>query len=550
MSAFPKNPHGWYDDGEDYTGGGTGGGDGGDGGGTGGGTGDLWTANGVDIFNANIGNVGLGVEAPQNKLHVSGTIKSNKLITTTTDITYDHADWNFVRGLIIHNTGAYDQTGDRSGTGLYGDPLNPEDEFSHPRGGRLWHAQPLTGVNNPETAEVYNCKINGMTLRLREIVDENGFTNFWNNKNIPEICNTNKDVLEGMLVFGTVMSGLIAGGLSAAAAFKGIGGLLSEVFNLGGDGGGGGGSGGSGGSGDPDDPGYVLKVYWKNIKQKPFVANSNGLVAINGDLLVSSSKRLRSIIPGTFTTDSETGSRVVSDTEAAQVTFIDFEAQRMYGKRFVAREGDGFVSYSALGIGFGTTEANSLETPVLTGTSVRYGRWALTHNGLLHKNATGVYQKIVWWDGGGYSPKNFHFFGVSDGTPQVATDEPPPPQTARQQTTSRNNNSVIDNPEITPAPTQAASPTVAQRAAASGNKFKRYIETKSTQLKEAVQRGGEVIERKAVEAGVNGALKARKVGKFLGDSNKVGKALGKAADNAFNKSEGFFRTIGRTIKRM
>jgi hypothetical protein len=340
--------------------------------------------------------------------------------------------------------------------------------------------------------------------------------------------------------------------LTAAALAKGIGGFFSELFNLGNGGGGGGSGSGSGGTGDPDDPGFVTRVYWKDIKQIPFAAKTGGLVAIDGDLLVSSSRRLRSISAGTFSTDLDTGSRVVSDTENAQVTFIDFDYQRFYGKRFIARETDAFAAYTPFGVGFGDAEGNAFNTPVLTPTSIRYGNWALSANGLVHKNAQGVYKKILWNDGAGYEQKNYHFFGVIDSTLQDATESGPTSDTLRDRLTAPNNTRNIDNarpPEITAAPTQSASPSIAQRAQGLRNRFDGFMQAKSTQLSKATDRAGTALERKALQATGNAALKAKKIGKAL-QPDAVAKAAGKAMTRFLDKSSDTFTNLGRVFKRI
>ena len=458
---------------------------------------------------------------------------------------YNKADWNLTRGLIIHNEGNYNQDGERIGSGLYGDSGNPGAD-GLPRGGRLFHAQPLSGVTNPQDAEFYTIIMDGQQMVVREIVDENGFTNFWNNKNIPEICKANQSAMMGMLVFGTVMSGLFTAGLSLAAASKGIAGLLAETFNL--DNGGGGGGGSGSGTGDPEDPGYVVRVFWKNIKQVPFAAQANGLVAIDGDLLVSSSRRLRSISSSAFSTNVETLSRVVTDTENAQVTFIDFDYQRFYGKRFIARETNAFAAYTPFGVGFGDAEGNAFNTPVLTPTSIRYGDWALSANGLVHKNAAGVYKKILWNDGAGYAQKNYHFYGVIDSSLQDATESGPTGDTLRDRMTAPNNTQTIDNvppPEITAAPNQqTATPNAWNRTVTSVKNAGKWFDRKGVQLNEGVERGGTLLQRKLVQTAVQTGRSVRKVGKQL-----EGKALEKALANGAKTVGDKVRTFGRYFTR-
>jgi len=148
-------PHGWYDDG-DYVPPDTGGGGDGDGGGvetfatvayTGlyndllnkplhsvvsstGRYSDLidtpWLQNGTSIYNNNVGLV-----------HVSDTLYAESLSAPRTDIVFNRAEWNLTRGLIIHNEGGYNQEGERIGSGLYGDPRDPDPaSVGLPYGGR------------------------------------------------------------------------------------------------------------------------------------------------------------------------------------------------------------------------------------------------------------------------------------------------------------------------------------------------------------------------------------------------------------------------------
>ena len=143
-------------------------------------------------------------------------------------------------------------------------------------------------------------------------------------------------------------------GICGAIAIAGFGKFLKDNFT---GSGGGGGGGGGGGSGDPD---YTLRVYWKDLKQRPFATKAGGLMAIDGDLLVSSARRLRSVIPGAFNYDVETTSREVNDAEANQLTFIDVDEKKFYGRRFYATEDNTTVSVlTGQGVGFGESETDA-----------------------------------------------------------------------------------------------------------------------------------------------------------------------------------------------
>jgi hypothetical protein len=248
----------------------------------------------------------------------------------------------------------------------------------------------------------------------------------------------------------------------------------------------------------------------------------------------------------------ETLSKVVTDTENAQVTFIDFDYQRFYGKRFIARETDAFAAYTPFGIGFGDAEGNAFNSPVLTPTSVRYGNWALSANGLVHKNAAGVYKKILWNDGGGYEQKNYHFFGVVDSTLQDATESGPTGDTLRDRMTAPNNTQTIDNvrpPEITAAPNQqTASPNAWNRTVDTAKKVKGWANTKLNQISEGVEKGGTLLERKAVDGLEKAAIKTVKVGRKL-QPDAIAKAASKAATRVADNLGDGLRSLGRTITR-
>ena len=352
-----------------------------------------------------------------------------------------------------------------------------------------------------------------------------------------------------MLIFTGVVATLLTAGLTAAGLSKGIGNFFGEMFNLGN---GGGGGGGSGGSGDPDDPGFVTRVYWKDIKQTPFATKTDGLVAVSGDLLVSSSRRLRSISSSAFSTNVDTLSKVVTDTENAQVTFIDFDYQRFYGKRFIARETDAFAAYTPFGVGFGDAEGNAFNTPVLTPTSIRYGNWALSANGLVHKNAQGVYKKILWHDGAGYEQKNYHFFGIIDSTLQDDTESGPTGDTLRDRMTAPNNTQTIDNvrpPEITAAPNQqTASPSVMSRTQTAARNARDWFGKKTDQFSAGLEKGGAALERKAVQQMGQAAVKAGKVGRRL-QPDAIAKAASKGATRFANNFSDGLRSLGRTVRQ-
>ena len=90
--------------------------------------------------------------------------------------------------------------------------------------------------------------INGTQYAVREIIDENGFINFYDLKNRPSFL-TDENAMIGFGTLGGVLGALLLGqGLSAFG--KGLADFFSSLFG-GEGGGGGGGGGGEGGGGEP-----------------------------------------------------------------------------------------------------------------------------------------------------------------------------------------------------------------------------------------------------------------------------------------------------------
>jgi hypothetical protein len=100
-------------------------------------------------------------------------------------------------------------------------------------------------VSNPTSAEFYQVTIDGTLYAVREVIDENGFINFYDLKNRPSFL-TDENAMIGFGALGGVLGALLLGqGLSAFG--KGLADFFSSLFGEGG--------GGEGGGGEPEpDP--------------------------------------------------------------------------------------------------------------------------------------------------------------------------------------------------------------------------------------------------------------------------------------------------------
>ena len=472
------------------------------------------------------------------------------------------AKWTLTRGIMLHNNGHYVQAGGggsgpegEGSSGYYGDARDPADADSEPYGGRLFHAQPLTGVNNPPNAEVATCTINGVQYKYREIIDENGFINWHDLKNRPEML-TNPQAVEGLAGFAAAISALLLGGLTASAFSSGIGNFLGDLFNVGSGGGGGGGSGGTGG--DPDDPGFTVRVYWKDIRQRPFATKSSGLVAIDGDLLVSDSHLLRSVSANAFNTNLDTTSREVSETSANTTTYIDFGERKFFGRRFYANENDTTHGvFTGQGVGFGDSQGAARDNLVVTKDYVLFTdgafAWRFTKNGISHKNQSGVFKSILWWDGAGQDYDNYHLFAETNNEQLPENTTTVGRRGLLERLTSPRPQGGGLSGNSTASPTLAPTPPTAGQASVP---LGQRINNVFNNLTDSTARGARRARIGAENAVVNTTLRANAAPQAMGQAFR---RMSRGVDTFFNRGgyrnaldsmSGFARRTGRTFSNI
>jgi hypothetical protein len=252
----------------------------------------------------------------------------------------------------------------------------------------------------------------------------------------------------------------------------------------------------------------------------------------------------------------------VSDTEATQETFIDFEYQRYYGKRFLAKEGNNNCIHTAFGIGFGANEVAALDNYVLTSNYLKFGNWAFSKDGIYHIDTSGNKIRVLWWDKEGYKSDNYHIFAANDKVQPRETqgeiESQPAPPTAREKvaqfiedkfSSDKATNKVVPrntSPELTPAETPSAPK---QRSQSMWGKVKDVASKVNGKLNTYTEKAGELVEKKAIQGATKGAHKTQKVVKKIAnfDADKAVKAGGKWLSKTIDNVSGGIKDVAKTL---
>lgn len=464
---------------------------------------------------------------------------------------YDENRFTMTRGLVIHNAGNYyegsnsilpsqiqDWADNRS---IY------ENGTTEPSLGRLWHAFPrladetdgnVTVINLPKDSVWYDININGIPHRVREILDGKGYMNFWNLKNIPAICEADVD-LEDILylsIWSGIVATLLALGFTASRISKTFGNAFARFFNFTKD------DAYTPSTPEEDEDKFVVPVRWSQIQDRPFAApvyaptanSTNAEFSFGGDIRLSN--RIRYVHPSAFTISSSTGSAKCDATESQMTTLIDCESREFFGKQYFASyDGSTHLAVTGQGIAF-SSSLNNVTNPdnfVLTKNYIEFKvgntAWRFTKDGISHKNQSGVFKSVLWWDGDGQDWDNYHIFAQANSEQPESIQETPQQTLIERvggffQNRTQRGGAEIQPARVTPAvQTGTAQPSVIQRA----DDVFETVASRATAVGRNAQRG-------AQEAAARGFLGIRAFGQnFVRGAKKVGRSV----ETAFEKVE-------------
>lgn len=463
---------------------------------------------------------------------------------------YDENRFTMTRGLVIHNAGNYyegsntilpeqiqDWADNRS---IY------ENGTTEPSLGRLWHAFPrladetdgnVTVINLPKDSVWYDININGIPHRVREILDGKGYMNFWNLKNIPLICeqefSMNADELEGLAIWGAIGASILAGGVLASWAVPRIGNFLRDALNFDG--------GGNSSPSPPPEQTLDIKPVWNSVRRKPFASpseaptpnSSTALYSFPGDVRISN--KLQYVNPVAFALSSSHEGTVCDALESQLTTLIDCESREFFGKQYFASyDGSTHLAVTGQGIAISnnlntiTNPANYIITKDYIEFKVGNTAWRFTKDGISHKNQSGVFKSVLWWDGDGQDWENYHIYAQANSEQPESIQETPRQSLIEQiggllqSRTQRN--AEIEPVRVTPAvQTGTAQPSIIQRA----DDVFETVASRATAVGRNAQRG-------AQEAAARGVLGIRAFGQNVvrGAKNVV-----RRVETAFEKVE-------------
>ena len=453
MSGAPKNPHGWYDDG-DYTGstgGGTGGdtGDGGgttgDGGGTnpgggtyddddngGGFTGDLatvaYTGKYADLLNKPIlsnvaftGSYNDLLEAPTfSTVATSGSYtdlinipSSASVWTATTDYGGIIVNVNTINNAItrLKGGGGLELTqgfSTESSVSSYSLALNPN---------LVW-----TGYLQPNGEGV----VPEFYLETHVIIDRDGYIPAGSVKDFPDWYQELKTLGVSGTALGAVALAVATWGVGGAAIKSAVSGIFDKIKKaFGGDPDGGGGGGGEGGGGNPEEEAPAIQ--WNTIGGRPFAITTafptlgsvlGGNAGFTGDITVANKTPLGatnalyvmnydnfSVNPITGNVIFDTGSFTIAD----KTLLIDFNDRIFRAKNVKVEATISFYDENAP-----LTNPSGF-VPVLDLYKTTHGLWRFTKDGVFHKDSAVVTYSTA--------QDRYIFHGIiTNGAPTPASD--------------------------------------------------------------------------------------------------------------------------------
>jgi len=463
MSEPPKNPHGWYDDG-DYTGssgGGTGGGTGGDtGGDTGDGGGTTGDGGGTNPGGGTYDDDDNGGGFTGDLATVAYTGKYADLLNkpilasaiwTATTNSGIIVNVNTINNAItrLKGSGGLQLTqGFSTETQIIGGPDNPNPYSQSLNPNLIWIGYiQLTGEG---AYPVFN-------LTTRIIVDRDGYIPEGSIKDLPDWYNEMKEMknlgISG-LALGTL--GVILGGWAAKDKIKG---LMEKAFDglkklFGGGAPDGGGGGGGGGTTDPETEEPAIQ--WNQIGGRPFAITNavsalgsvlGGNAGFTGDITVANKTPLGATNAlyvmnyDNFSVNPITGN-VIFDTatftSSDKTLLIDFNDRIFRAKNVKVEATISFYDENAP-----LTNPSGF-VPVLDLYKTTHGLWRFTKDGVFHKDSAVVTYSTA--------QDRYIFHGIiTNGAPTPASDYEtgaPKPSlwTKAKRVFTRNNQN-----EITPA---------------------------------------------------------------------------------------------------
>lgn len=542
------------------------------------------------FFNDNGAYIDLNRTPTQSGTQISGQVTGRWVLddSVSTDAVlckYDENRFTLTRGLIIHNAGNYyegsntippEQIQDWADNRPIGQNGWPDGE---PSGGRLWHAFPklsgedstATVIDLPADSVWYDTNINGIPHRVREILDSKGIMSFNNLKDLPDVLDemfkldaaavkaltlTALAIASAALIIAAASNETITGALERITS--GIAEIIKDWFKKP--------APDPNNPPDPNDPPYKVRVYWKDIRNKPF-ASSPELFGFQGDVLIDKDYGLYGVSSSAFSAE-EDGNATVNPAMSYRTKFIDFHTEEYSGKKYFAKyDTSTYSAFTGQGISFADSPSAALDPAnfVVTKNYIEFKAgnyaWRFTKDGISHKNQSGVFKSVLWWDGDGEEYDNYHVFAEFNNEQPESVQETPRQSLVEQiggffQSRAQRGGGEIQPVSVTPAVQPGtAQPSIIQRA----DEVFETVSSRATAVGRGAQQGAQetmargalgvrAFAQNVVRGAKNIGRKTQTVGQKL-ENGDIARAAARAGQDLGRNLKRGVADVWRQIKR-